>query len=173
VNTPLVIDLRSAGYAFSDGVNGTMFDIDADGDLDRVAWPLDDSVAFLFVDHNGNGQPDDGSELFGNYTRLASGTAAANGFEALRELDSNRDGFVNAYDSAWNALSLWRDGDRDGLGDASEIANLESSGVVELGLEYKWSGRRDQHANVFRWKGIVRLTTGEKPYYDVYLATAP
>lgn len=46
----------------------------------------------LVRDLNGNGLIDNGTELFGNSTILSNNETAANGFEALKELDSNGDG---------------------------------------------------------------------------------
>jgi hypothetical protein len=42
---------------------------------------------------------DDGSELFGNNTILSNGNKAANGFEALKDLDSNNDGKIDNQNS--------------------------------------------------------------------------
>ena len=64
-HTPLVIALDNR-YELTSPENGVFFDLDADGNPDRAAWPRDGSVAFLFNDRNGNGVPDDGAELFGN-----------------------------------------------------------------------------------------------------------
>ena len=44
---------------------------------------------------NNNGTIYNGPELVGNNSVLSSGAKAANGFEALKELDSNKDGIVN------------------------------------------------------------------------------
>jgi iron-regulated protein frpC, putative len=54
----------------------------------------------LVRDLNDNGQIDNGTELFGNNSVLSSGATAANGFEALADLDSNQDGVFNSSDSA-------------------------------------------------------------------------
>jgi len=147
------------------------FDIDADGDLERVAWPNDaDEVGFLFLDRNGNGIPDGGSELFGDHTPLLNGQTAEQGFEALAELDSNHDGVISQSDAAWPRLALWRDRDRNGAGLLSEIASLSSVSIDALHLDPNWLGRRDRHGNALRLQAHFTLSSGvARPYYDVYL----
>jgi len=170
--SPVVIALNDR-YEFTDIQSGVDFDIDADGDMDRVAWTRDGSMAFLFFDRNGNHLPDDGSELFGDHTRLRNGTVAQHGFEALAEFDSNADGVVSAADSNWLQLSVWQDRDHNGVAVIDEISTLPAHGIASLGINCHWTGRRDAHGNLFRWQSeIVRDGNGgSRPYYDVYLLT--
>ena len=74
----------------------------------------------LVRDLNGDGAINNGTELFGNNTRLKNGQYAANGFEALKDLDSNKDGKLNSADAAWNSLRVWKDTDADAETDAGE-----------------------------------------------------
>ena len=168
-----VINVAGGAYRFSSADNGVPFDIDADGDLERVAWPSDvHEVGFLFLDRNGNGIPDSGSELFGDHTPLMNGQTAEQGFETLAELDSNRDGVISQLDAAWVRLALWRDLDRNGIGGSGEISPLSSLSINGLHLGPKWIGRRDRHGNAFRLQAHLALHSGAaRPYYDVYLTT--
>ena len=169
--SPLVIALNDR-YEFTDVASGVTFDIDADGDADRVAWSRDGSVAFLFFDRNGNQKPDDGGELFGDHTRLRNGMVAKHGFEALAEFDSNGDGVVSGGDAQWAQLRLWQDGDHNGVAASNEISTLSANGIASLGMKYHWTGRRDVHGNMVRWQStIVRDGSGARPYYDVFLVT--
>ena len=43
-----------------------------------------------------DGRIDSGAELFGSATKLKNGARAANGFEAMKEIDSNDDGVLNS-----------------------------------------------------------------------------
>jgi len=85
---PLVLDLDGDGITTTSVTNGPWFDHDSNGFVERSGWisPYD---GFLVMDRNGNGFIDDGKELFGNETILSNGIKAANGFEALDELDGN------------------------------------------------------------------------------------
>lgn len=176
--SPIVLDLRDGRYQFSSPDNGVRFDINADGKLEQVAWPQDPrEVAFLFLDRNGNGVVDDGSELFGNASRLANGTVAENGFVALSELDTNGDGQISAADSRWKDLRLWFDTNRDGKAQHNEIVTLDDAGVTSLALSRSWTGRRDKYGNTFRWKANFTLVRSgaevQRPYFDVYLVVTP
>jgi hypothetical protein len=46
---------------------------------------------------------------------------AANGFQALAELDANNDGKVDANDAAFSTLRIWRDLDGDAVTDTGEL----------------------------------------------------
>ena len=59
------------------------FDVDADGDLDEVAWTeAGTDVAFLALDRDGDGRISSGQELIGDRTV----PGARNGVRALTEL---------------------------------------------------------------------------------------
>jgi hypothetical protein len=176
--TPIVLDLEDAKYEFSSAREGVLFDIKGDGQPVRVAWPEDPaSVAFLFADRNGNGFPDDGSELFGNARRLRSGPLAANGFQALAEFDSDGDGTITSNDGPWNDLGLWFDGNRDGKGALSEIMPLRESGIVWLGIHPVRIGKHDEHGNMFHLKARFGIDRNgkmkQRSYFDVYLTAVP
>ena len=81
--------------SFTQGVH---FNLDATGLAENTAW-VDAQDGLLVRDLNGDGQISSGRELFGNHTLLHNGARAANGFEALAELDDNADGVVDANDA--------------------------------------------------------------------------
>jgi hypothetical protein len=175
--TPLVLDLQGGDYRFSEAHQGVWFDLNADGLLEKTAWPRDASVGFLFIDKNGNGLPDDGSELFGNAMRMKSGAPASNGFQALLEYDTNGDHAITAADHRWNHLRLWFDRNRDGQAAAQEITGIQDAGVRSLEIDPTWTGRRDRYGNVLRWKAMFETENAgsvhRRPYYDIYLTVAP
>lgn len=90
--SPLAIDLNGDGVIGTTSVaDGVYFDHENDGFAEKTGWiSAEDGV--LVRDLNGNGLIDNGTELFGNSTILSNNETAANGFEALKELDSNGDG---------------------------------------------------------------------------------
>ena len=92
--SPLIIDLDGDGVETTTVEKGTHFDHDGNGFAERSGWVGKDD-GLLVRDINGNGQIDNGTELFGNNSVLSSGQKAANGFEALKDLDSNSDGDIN------------------------------------------------------------------------------
>ena len=169
--SPILIDLGSATYPLTSVDRGVSFDIDADGDLERVSWTRDASVAFLFFDRDGDGLPANGAELFGDHTPLASGAIAAHGFQALAEFDGNGDGAVTPADARWPALRLWQDANHDGRADAGEITTLDAASIRALGTVPAWNGRRDRHGNLFQWKSLASVGGQQRPFYDVYFVT--
>jgi len=108
-SSPLILDLDGNGVVSTRGVGeGAYFDHDGNGLAEQSGW-VGAGDALLVRDLNGNGRIDGGAELFGNQTELSPGVDAAHGFAALGALDSNGDGKVNALDSAWSSLRLWKD----------------------------------------------------------------
>ena len=155
--TPIILDLDG------DGVETTgrerYFDHNGDGFAELTKWVGKDD-GLLVWDRDGNGRISDGSELFGNRTRLASGVLAANGFQALGELDTNGDGKVNASDPNWTKLRLWRDANGDGSSDASELLTLASLGIQSVNTAYTDSSFVDANGNEHRQVGTFTRTSG-------------
>jgi hypothetical protein len=82
------------------------------------------AVAFLAYDRNGNGQIDNGTELFGNYTVPGMN----NGFAALERLASEvagyRTGRFRQGHPLFDKLLLWTDSNHDGISQPEELEPL-------------------------------------------------
>jgi hypothetical protein len=157
--SPIILDLNGDGVRTIPITDGTYFDHDGNRFAESTGWVnLED--ALLVRDLNGNGQIDDGGELFGNNTLLANGQKAANGFEALAELDSNGDGVVDADDEAWDELRLWRDVNGNGVADEGELITLEEAGVAGLNTGYQNQNATDANGNQHRQTGTFNQDNG-------------
>lgn len=126
---PLVLDLAGDGLNLTQAGQGAIFDIDADGKLDETAWVRGDD-AMLVLDRNGNGQIDNGSELFGDQN------GAANGFIELAKHDNNKDGRIDRLDPIFKALKLYQDINGDGRIEKNELKGLEAMGIKALNLNF-------------------------------------
>jgi hypothetical protein len=164
----------------SSAADGVPFDILGDGRLRPVAWTARGSEAsWLVLDRNGNGTIDDGTELFGSATPQPppGKDELKNGFAALGVYDDpalggNRDGYIDARDSIFASLRLWRDGDHDGQTDAGELHTLASRGVARISLRYRVADRVDEHGNAFYLKGRAFDEAGRSRgifLWDVFL----
>ena len=154
-NTPIILDLDRNNFHLTGLGDPAEFDLDSDGLLDQIGWTSADQLdAFLYMDRNGNGVVDDGSELFGDATRLMTGLRATNGFIALAELDAglvggNENGLVDLDDPLFSQLLIWIDSNHNGFSESEELISLEESGVVAIDLDYRIHWRIDQHGNRF------------------------
>jgi hypothetical protein len=177
--SPIILDVAGDGYKLTSVDDGVRFDLNADGNAELVAWTRADSDdEFLAMDRNGNGQIDDGSELFGNHTPAyadRSDLTTANGFEALKFLGSPSygvavpDGAISARDAAFSRLLLWRDANHNGISEPEELTSAASAGVVSISTDYKEKRRVDKFGNEFRQKGTVTWLDGSDAVYDVWL----
>ena len=157
--SPLIIDLDRDGVETTTLENGTYFDHDNNGFAEKTAWVGKDD-GLLVRDINGNGQIDDGTELFGNNSVLSSGEKAANGFEALKDLDSNNDGQFNSSDTAWNDVKVWKDTNQNGQVDEGELLTLEQAGVESINLDYENSNAEDVNGNTIGQTGTFERENG-------------
>ena len=158
--SPLVIDLDGDGEIETTSARaGVYFDHDGNGFRENSGWVGQDD-GLLVRDINGNGQIDDGSELFGNHTLLSNGEKAANGFEALKDLDSNGDGVFNASDEAWNQIMIWQDRNSNGKVDSGELLTLESAGIAGIDLDYTHQEVVDANGNAHKQSGTVIKNDG-------------
>ena len=172
--SPIAFKLDSGPWSFSNAEAGVPFDLYGDGNVARWSWPTD-GIAWLALDR---GVPDgaisSGRELFGNATTLRDGSRAENGFEALKDLDDNEDGFIDGYDAAFPYLQLWRDdADRDGVSQSHELTPVVSHQVEWISTDYNTTARVDQNGNYFRFMGHAKIDGRVVPIYDVYLKSTP
>ncbi|MGE3612529.1 MAG: calcium-binding protein [Sulfurimonas sp.] len=113
--SPLVLDLNGNGTNSTRLNESTVyFDMDGDGFKERTAW-VENGDGLLVLDKNANGVIDNGSELFGNFTALADGNNADDGFSALLQHDENKDGKIDKNDAIYNQLNVWVDANQDGI----------------------------------------------------------
>ena len=133
---PIILDLDGNGLSFSSLETGVAFDIDADGDKDQVAWNTSGD-AMLAVDHNNNGEIDNGSELF---TPFFGGGNYSSGVAALRTLDTNADRVIDASDDIFASLRVWRDADADGITDDGELVSLSEADIASINLATESTG---------------------------------
>jgi len=133
-STPLVLSFDGAPVEFT-RASGS-FDLTGAAASFGHDW-VSPKTPWLVLDKNGNESIDDGRELFGSMTELAAGGRAANGFQALAELDTNGDRRIDAADPAYRDLFLWRDANQDRASSPAELAPLSESGIVMLSLAYQ------------------------------------
>lgn len=109
---PLVINFDGLGAQLSQ--TKFRFDLDANGTTEQIA-SLRPGSGFLALDRNGDGQINNGSELFG--------PRSGSGFSELAQFDEDGNHFIDEGDSIYQKLRIWsfnEDGSQQliGLGDA-------------------------------------------------------
>lgn len=176
-STPLIFDLNGDGVHTLSVTRGVAFDIQGDGQVVKTGW-VDGKDGLLVLDLNHDGQINSGRELFGSGTKLANGSNAKDGFEALQQYDLNLDQVIDAKDDVFNRLQLWVDANHDGVTDKGELHALSEFGVQSirlsaengssldsgnlLGLVSKWtdaSGKTHDLSDV--WFNTTQLTSPE------------
>ncbi|WP_268988939.1 calcium-binding protein, partial [Chromobacterium violaceum] len=157
--SPIIIDLDGDGVETVSRGQGTYFDLNNNRFAEKTGWVGADD-ALLVLDRNENGLIDNGSELFGSETLLANGKKAANGFDALAELDSNKDGKLDSQDEAWSKLKLWQDKNGDGVSSPDELKTLFESGLSSLNLQYATQNKVDSAGNQHKQTSQVQWQDG-------------
>lgn len=160
VDAPVRYEASGARFAFTPG-------LPVETDWPTVATP------WLVRDVDDDGRITSGRELLGGDTQLPGGVVARHGFEALRALDANHDGVLDARDPAFATLRTWRDADGDRVSQPGELRALAVEGVTALGLGYRVDLRCDARGNCERERGVFTyLRDGEVhrgALVDVYL----
>jgi len=142
--TPLVLAFAGEAVHFNTAVVASF---DLTGTMSVITdWPTS-TTPWLALDRNGNGKIDDGSELFGSATVLASGETAPNGFIALAELDSNHDRRIDVTDAMWSRLLVWSDVDGDRKSTPNELKAVGLRDLVAIELDYTVDWRCDGRGN--------------------------
>jgi hypothetical protein len=166
---PLILDLDGNGVRTTTVDDGVAFDFLGTGEAIQVAW-TDGKDGFLVLDRNGDGQITTGAEMFGDYTPMSNGAIAKDGFEALRDLDSNADGLFNAQDELFDLVQVWVDANSDGVSEAGELKGLKELGVQSIRLNPETSDRVE-NGNLY---GLISTMTldngGTAEVVDVWLS---
>lgn len=139
---PLVLDLNGDGVKLTSfGDAPVLFDIDHDGGTKEVTGWVSKEDGIVVMDLNGNGKIDNIFETMSEYFNGTVGTGGnagtklyANGFAALKSLDSNGDNAFTSTDSAWAAVKIWQDANHDGVTDAGELKALAALGITSVNL---------------------------------------
>lgn len=93
---PLVINFSGTAAELTE--RSFSFDIDVDGTSDQIAF-VGPGSGFLALDRNGDGEINDGSELFG--------PESGNGFADLAAYDSDGNNWIDENDSIYDRLRIW------------------------------------------------------------------
>jgi hypothetical protein len=168
--TPMALDLNGDGVQTLGLTSGVKFDLGATGNNALVGW-VSGNDGLLARDLNGDGQINDGSELFGSATQLTSGGKAADGYVALSKLDSNQDGKITQADAGFNSLNVWQDANSDGQTQQGELKSLSSLGITELNLDAQATGTSN-NGNVIGLESSYQTQDGQThAMADVWLVT--
>ena len=132
--TPIVLDLNGDGIQTIAADSGVRFDLLGTGEPEKIGW-VAPSDGLLVMDINADGVINDGKELFGSGTLLADGSKAADGYQALAELDTNHDGVITSSDATFAQLGVWVDSNSDGLSQSGEVHSLRSLGITSISLQ--------------------------------------
>jgi hypothetical protein len=117
---PLVINFDGTGAQLES--TRFDFDLDSDGIPEQIA-SLAPNSGYLALDRNGDGQINNGSELFG--------PTSNNGFAELAAYDEDGNGFIDEGDSIYSQLRIWQ---RHSDGSSSLIALGDKNiGAIYLG----------------------------------------
>ena len=173
IPSPIALDLDGDGIETLAVEENARFDHATDGLAELTGWVAPDD-GILVRDLNGSGTIESGRELFGSETLLSNGSKAANGFEALKELDTNADGVIDATDVAYAELRVWKDANSNGRTDAGELLTLTEAGVQSVNLGYTNSGFVDVQGNAHKQVGSYTTTDGQtRAATDVWVKTDP
>ncbi|MFU2137234.1 S8 family serine peptidase [Gallibacterium anatis] len=145
---PLVLDLNGDGVRLSRySENSILFDIDNDGgSLEQTGW-FSATDGVLVRDLNNNGKIDNIAEMFSEYYGGKAGSQGEsgekrymNGFEALRTLDSNKDGIFDSKDNDFSKVRVWQDKNQNGITDSGELQTLSALDISQISLSYQHKG---------------------------------
>lgn len=129
---PLVINF--SGHAAELSQTRYAFDLDANGILHEIPF-VGPGSGFLALDKNGDGQINDGSELFG--------ALSGNGFADLANYDQDGNGWIDANDEVFSRLLIWS---KDEHGN-DYLNTLEAHGIGAIYLAHTATpfAIKDQH----------------------------
>ena len=147
---PLALDLNGDGIINTVGTNaGVLFDHNGDGIKTGTGWLQggSNSDGLLVWDKNNNGKIDNGTELFGVDFIKQNGNKATSGFDALADLDTNKDGIFDNKDNKFNKIKVWQDKNQDGISQTAELKTLAQHNIKSINLHTKQKSKDLKNGN--------------------------
>ncbi|WP_179974770.1 hypothetical protein [Candidatus Campylobacter infans] len=136
---PIALDLDGNGKIDTLSLdNGVFFDHNGDDIAFKSSW-ISGEDGILARDIDGDGKITSGAELFGNKSKSNNHYSYTNpnakdGFEALKEPDSNNDGIISNLDENFDKLQIWQDSNSNGVSETNELKSLSELGIESLNL---------------------------------------
>jgi hypothetical protein len=161
--TPLILDLNNDGVHTLAADDVVQYDLLGTGTPASVGWSSSED-GFLVFDINNDGVINDGSEMFGEATRLSNGGLASNGFEALIDLDFNLDGVLDLNDPLFSDLQIWKDANSDGITDLGELFSLADQNITSFDVHPKEVNRAENGNQI---KLISTYSTGDGMQHEI------
>ena len=157
-NCALIVSTHPhSSYTLTSADRGVAFDVDADGDLDQVAWTeAGTDVAFLALDRDGDARISSGQELIGDQA-VPGVRTGANALAKLAEYPGTW-GAVDSDNPLFARLRLWKDTNHNGVSEPDELVPVEDE-LAAIGLGYTPHRRLDGHGNQSRYRGFVHVRT--------------
>gem|GEM_PF-2741710 len=177
--SPIVLDLTGGEslQTIHPAVSNVRFDFNADDRAEKTDW-IAPTSGFLALDLNDDGKIESGRELFGEFTSLANGSLAENGFAALAQYDRGNKGYINKSDPVFANLRVWIDANSDGLSQPTEISGLTQLGISRINTTYSEVGQSAgmlSQGNVTlyqaRFFGPAQCGSAGCRSYDVYFGS--
>lgn len=152
----LIVSLDGSEPEFTDVDNGVLFDLDADGEREAVAWTLPGRPhAFLAIDEGRDGRIRNGYEILGASSGPPDGFTylrVFDGFQGPEDLAVGRaaglaDGVIDEDDALFHRLILWTDLNHDGESQETELQSLAYAGFRQIDLNPLRYGVDDASGN--------------------------
>ena len=112
---------------------GVKFDLLNNGTSVNTGW-VAPGDGLLVLPRGSDGKISSGAELFGSSTKMADGSLAANGYAALAQYDSNKDGQISGADDIFSELRVWVNDGPAGTADQGRLLSMSQLGITSLNL---------------------------------------
>lgn len=162
---PLVFSLSPTPARFYGlATSNTFFDIDADGQLERVGWPEGPNMPFLALDRNNNGEIDSVREVFGDPDQT--------GIEELSKFDNNNDKWITLADPIFPSLLFWDDKNKNGRSESTELRPITDYQIKNISLTID-KRNRIENGNIIDGEGPFFYSNGTQGVFtEVHFGTA-
>lgn len=161
IMSPVIFSIEDHSHSSLHGLlapqTHVSFDLEGRGAVQTWPW-IKPQTCLLVWDPDKTGIITSGRQLFGNATFQL---VFRDGFEALRLLDDNRDGFLTGEEL--RGLAVWRDADSNGISTLSEVMPVEEAGIVSISVT---AGQKEDHLHPFNPHGLTLRNGSTRPVWD-------